>query len=78
MRPIVNGLEEDYTEQMSFVYLDARDNASGQAAYEEIALRGHPGIVIYTPDGEEQYRRIGQVDEDTLRQAVSDVLETTE
>lgn len=76
MRPIVDGLNGEYGEQVSFVYLNAADRGEGQAAYESLSLPGHPSSVIFTSDGQEAYRGFGVVDEGVLREQIEAVLKS--
>lgn len=66
MQPIVNGLQEDYQDQVTFVSLNAKDGADGEAIFQNLGLPGHPSIVIYTADAREIYRQFGIVDETSL------------
>ncbi len=72
MQPIVNGLEEQYSNQIRFVSLNA--NADGAASYEALILRGHPAYVIFSADGEELFRALGAQERDFLQQALDDAL----
>lgn len=75
MRPIVDGLQEEYDGQITFAYLNAKDGESGQAIFESLNLPGHPSYVIFTPDGTEQYRSFGIVEDVTLIDAIDEVLQ---
>ena len=68
MQPIVNGLEEEYSEHMAFIYLNA--NTDGQTIYETLSLRGHPAYVIFQTDGTEVFRTLGYQDESLLEEAI--------
>lgn len=70
MQPIVDGLEEQYGAEITFVYLNAADDDVGQSAFESLGLPGHPSYVIFSVDGTEQYRAFGLVDEAQLAQAI--------
>ena len=70
----MDGLKRDYGEQVAFVYLNAADNADGQAVFEQLSLPGHPSYVIFTPDGKETERGFGIVDEGLLREQIETVL----
>ena len=74
MQPIVNGLQEDYGNEITFVSLNAKDSEDGEALFQQLGLPGHPGIVIYTTDGEEVFRRFGIVDFDDLDNALIDAI----
>ena len=71
MQPIVNGLEEEYGE-IAFRRLNA--GSDGAAAFEQLALRGHPGYLIFLPDGTEVFRSVGLQEEDTLRNTIEQIL----
>ena len=73
MQPIVNGLEDMYNEDMSFVYLNA--TMDGADVYDTLSLRGHPAYVIILPDGTEVFRLLGAQEEATLRDAIEDALQ---
>ncbi len=66
MMPIVDGLEEQYSERVQFVRLNA--NAEGAEAFRELNLPGHPSVVIFNVDGEEVYRGFGVIPEAQLKQ----------
>jgi hypothetical protein len=69
MQPIVDGLEEIYSDQVAFVSLDAAGD--GKAAFDASNLPGHPSFLIMQPDGEEVWRRagvVGYADMDTVIQ----------
>lgn len=76
MRPIVDGLQEEFGGRVAFVYLNAADGGNGQALYEQLALPGHPSYAIFTPDGKETYRGFGIVDEAVLRENIEAALNT--
>lgn len=65
MQPIVNGLEDEYSDAVAFRYLNA--NIEGAAAFQQLGLRGHPAFVIFLPDGREVSRSVGLQDEAFLR-----------
>lgn len=75
MQPIVDGLQEDYKAQVTFVSLNASDGGDGEALFQQLGLPGHPGIVIYTPDGEEAFRRYGILSFDDLDVILGDILD---
>ena len=71
MQPIVNGLEEEYSE---IVFRRLNAGSDGAAAFEQLALRGHPAFLIFLPDGTEVFRSIGLQEEDNLREAIETVI----
>lgn len=74
MQPIVNGLQDIYTNDIAFLQYDANKD-DGKALFEQLKLPGHPSILIYTPDGEEVYRHFGTVTFDDLENTLLDVIE---
>jgi hypothetical protein len=74
MLPIVNGLKEQYREQMAFVLLNAGDEAEGETAFKSLRLGGHPASLIFASDGEELFRELGSVTETNLVEAISQAL----
>ena len=74
MAPIVNGLQEQYGDQMLFVELNARDGDQGEAAFRATNLRGHPAFLILQPEGREVWRGIGEQPPGPLEEAIQDVL----
>ncbi|MBL8156688.1 MAG: hypothetical protein JNM70_21095 [Anaerolineae bacterium] len=74
MRPIVDGLQEQYGGRVSFVYLNAFDAGEGEAAFGALSLLGHPSYVIFTPEGVERFRKVGAVDESVLVEALEAVV----
>jgi thiol:disulfide interchange protein len=74
MTPIVNGLEAEFADQIFFLRFNAADSAAGEAAFNRLSLRGHPSFVFFTPEGQEQERLFGVVDEAALRTAIESVL----
>lgn len=74
MTPIVHGLENEFQDQVAFVYLNALDSAEGQRTFEALNLPGHPSFMLFTPDGVEVYRSFGIVEAEALRAAVENAL----
>lgn len=67
----MNGLQEEFSPNIAFEYLNAADGDIGQAAFEQLGIRGHPTVIIFDANGEEVYRTFGLVEEDILQ----DILE---
>jgi hypothetical protein len=78
MLPIVNGLEEEHGNQVDFLYLNAQDGSSGQAAFDYFALRGHPSVLILTPDGEVVWQGVGVVEGRVLKEQLQIVFDDTD
>lgn len=76
MRPIVDGLREEFGDAIAFVYLNAADSGEGQRAFQTLRLPGHPGFVVFSADGVEMDRAFGIVSADRLRAALARVEQT--
>ena len=74
MEPIVNGLEEEYGQQIEFVSLNAEDGDRGERAFAYYGLRGHPTIVIILPDGQVQWVGPGVLERDAIEQEILTIL----
>ena len=75
MTPIVNGLEEQYSDQVAFIRYNARDAADGESAFRSLNLPGHPSFVIFSAAGDETYRAQGIIDEVVLQQQIDAALD---
>ncbi|MGB1286454.1 MAG: hypothetical protein ACPG7F_07980 [Aggregatilineales bacterium] len=71
----MNGLENEYAAQVNFRIFNAKDNAEGESLFSQMAMRGHPGIIIYDGNAQEVYRSIGVVNEDVLKAHLTEVLQ---
>lgn len=69
MRPIVDGLKEQYQSDVEFVYVNAGED-EGREAFNSLALSGHPSYVMFSVDKQETYRGLGPLDESVLREAI--------
>jgi hypothetical protein len=75
MRPIVDGLEAEYGDQIDFHFLDAEDGSQGEAAFRAYALRGHPTVMIVEAGGEVAWIRPGIIPEEELEREILTVIE---
>ena len=65
MRPIVDGLQAEFRDQIVFVSSNA--GTEGAQAFNALSLPGHPSFVIFDVDGKELYRTFGIVEAERLR-----------
>ena len=70
MMPIVNGLEEEFKEEIAFVRYNA-GTPDGRAVMEALKARGHPSYAILDPDGEVLWTSSGQLPAEMLRRAIT-------
>lgn len=59
MEPIVNGLEESYSDQVDFRSLDA-NTVDGHGAFRAYGLRGHPAFVLLNSAGNVLWTGLGE------------------
>jgi hypothetical protein len=74
MTPIVDRLETQYSAEIAFVRLNARDNDLGQRTFDMAALPGHPAFLILQPNGSEAWRHVGPVEQGMIDQALRNAL----
>ena len=72
MKPVVHRLEEEYWNQVDFVYLD-REDSENSGVVERFGIRAQPVFILIAADGSEIQRWFGRVDADTLRTALDGV-----
>ena len=77
MRPIVDGLKEQYEDDVEFVYLNA-EAEDGKMTFEDLSLNGHPSYVVFSVDQRETFRALGPVDETMLREAILDQMPSSQ
>lgn len=73
MTPIVNGLEEEFSGQLTLLQLNAAETENAQLM-EDYGLRGHPSFAIVAEDGRLAQTFFGSQTEERLRRAILDVL----
>ena len=69
MQPIVDGLEQQYGNRLTFRRINA-DKGEGPAIVRTYNILGHPTVLLIDKNGKERQRFIGPQDADTLRQAI--------
>jgi thiol:disulfide interchange protein len=73
MQPVVDGLEQEYGNRMTFQRLNAA--SGGRALFQRYNLPGHPAYVIVDKQGTVVWRFVGQTTRETLEQAIRRALE---
>ena len=74
MAPVVDGLEENYQDQVEFQRIDA-NSPTGNAAYQFYAIRGHPGFVFLSSDGTILWSGVGEQPAAILEEQILAVLD---
>ena len=73
MDPVVNGVEEIYSEKIDIRRLDA-NSTDGGAAFRHYKLLGHPSYVILNPEGLVLWSGFGELSEAQLSQQITTTL----
>lgn len=73
MMPIVNGLEEEFSGQLTVLQLNAAETENAQLM-QEYDLRGHPSFAILGEDGRLLETFFGPQTEESLRNAILNIL----
>lgn len=69
MRSIVNGLEAEYGDRIDFRRYNIITD-EGNAWATGYGLRGHPAFLLVDEQGQEQWRYVGVVPEETMETAL--------
>ncbi len=69
MAPIVHGLEREWSDKVSFIYLDIADSANAEAK-ARFGFRETPHFFLLARDGSVQRTWQGRVEADTLADAL--------
>ena len=77
MTPVVNGLEGKYSDQVTFMSLNAAFG-EGKAALDAYRLPGHPSYLLLEPGGEVLWRSFGVQTEAALEAAIREAIEALE
>jgi thioredoxin-related protein len=73
MSPVVNGLAQEYGDQMFFQQLNVQEE--GAELFKQYRLRGHPAYVILDRRGKVAWQMAGQMSRQDLETALRRVLE---
>lgn len=73
MTPIVNGLEAEYGERLTFVKLDA-NTPEGRQVMESYHLRGHPAIVLFDSAGDLAWQSLGLQGREEVAAAIAQLV----
>ena len=73
MQPVVDGLEDEYYDQIDFQRLDA-NSLNGKEAFQAYGLRGHPSFVVIDPAGVVLWLSLGEQPRDVISRALQDIL----
>ena len=69
MMPIVDGLEEDYQEEIVFIRLNAAVD-QGKETFRHYNLLGHPSFLLLNPAGDVLWSGIGEIPENVINEEI--------
>lgn len=69
----MDGLEEQYQDQIAFQHIDA-NTGEGPAIVRTYQIAGHPTILLYDNEGQEVNRLLGPQTVEALEQALQQIL----
>jgi len=74
MKPIVHGLENQYGQQIDFIYIN-REAPENQTIVKKYSIRSQPIFILLDRNSEIAHRFSGAVSEDVLAKALQSLLE---
>jgi hypothetical protein len=74
MAPVVNGLEETYSDDVEFRHIDA-NSEEGRPIFQQFKLQGHPSYVLVNPAGEILWQSLGEQPGEILQEKISTILD---
>jgi len=73
MRPVVNGLKQDYGNQIEFLEFNIASE-EGETWLRQYALPGHPAFLLLDSQGEERWRSVGVIPSEIIEAELKAVL----
>ena len=70
MKPIVDGLENEYPEKLIIIRVNIQDPVGRELA-PKYGFQYTPTFIFFDPQGIEQWRSIGQLDPEKVRTAIT-------
>lgn len=74
MRPIVDGLEAEYSHSVVFERINV-DTPEGFEIFRAYSLMGHPSFIILDETGNLQWKSVGEQPKETIEAALLTALE---
>ncbi len=73
MEPVVNGLEEIYSDGVEFRHIDA-NSEEGRPIFQQFKLQGHPSYVLVNPAGDILWQSLGEQPGELLEESITAAL----
>ena len=74
-KPIVNGIEEEYSNTLNVYRIDARDVANKSIA-AQLGLRMTPTYVVFYQNSHKVFRAVGQINRAAIEPIINDLLKS--
>jgi hypothetical protein len=74
MEPVVNGLEEMFSDEIEFRRIDA-NSQEGRPIFQYYNLQGHPSYVLLNPVGDILWQGLGEQSSEILKEKIGLSLE---
>ncbi|GAB4417940.1 MAG: hypothetical protein Kow002_04590 [Anaerolineales bacterium] len=74
MQPIVDGLETEYRESVTFIQINA-STPEGLEIFNSYGLFGHPSYLILDDAGKIIWKSVGELPKETIESALKSSLE---
>ncbi len=76
MMPIVDGLEEDYQEEITFIRLNAAAD-QGRKTFRYYNLLGHLSFLLLNPEGDVLWSGVGEISENVINEEITNYITRT-
>ena len=73
MAPVVHGLDQKYSSQIEFIYLDAVDSSTRELR-SKLNYRSYPTFILLDGEGNEVKRWVGRVEQSDFIVVLDDML----
>lgn len=73
MEPVVNGLEEMYSDDVDFRHIDA-NSEEGRPVFQQFKLQGHPSYVLVNSAGDILWQGLGEQPSEMLQEKITTIL----
>ena len=72
MKPIVDGIEAEFQQELDVIHLDVQKPES-RGFMEQFGFQYTPTFILLDGEGNERWRKVGAIDAASLRSALSEL-----
>ena len=73
MEPVVNGLEDTFSDDIEFRHIDA-NSEEGSPIFKLFKLHAHPSYILLNPDGKVLWQSLGEQPVEILEEQIRSAL----